>query len=276
METNDDAEIRMNKSYTSLVHDAGGHEHMTFGESEARTYMRKAKLDLGVGDAEALQQYFSRMQQKDKNFYYVMDISEDGRLSNVFWADARSRVAYEEFGDVVTFDSTYLTNKYLMPFCPFVGVNHHGQSILLGCALLSNEDTSTYIWLFKAWLHCMSDCAPMGIITDQCAAMKEAISVVFPETTHRLCLWHIMRKIPAKFSSYGDYKGIKKNLKKLVYESLTINEFEVKWSSFINEFGLSDNSWLRSLHDIREMWVPVYLKLQFWAGMSTTQRGLHT
>jgi hypothetical protein len=28
--------------------------------------------------------------------------------------------------------TTYLTNRYDMPFAPFVGVNHHGQSILLG------------------------------------------------------------------------------------------------------------------------------------------------
>lgn len=41
-------------------------------------------------------------------------------------------VAYEEFGDIITFDTTYLTNKYDMPFAPFVGVNHHGHSILLG------------------------------------------------------------------------------------------------------------------------------------------------
>ena len=26
----------MNKSYSSMVHEAGGHDHMTFGESEAR------------------------------------------------------------------------------------------------------------------------------------------------------------------------------------------------------------------------------------------------
>lgn len=39
---------------------------------------------------------------------------------------------YESFGDVVTFDTTYLPNKYGMPFARFVGVNHHGQSILLG------------------------------------------------------------------------------------------------------------------------------------------------
>ena len=43
--------------------------------------------------------------------YYVMDMDDDARLQNVFWADARSRTAYEFFGDVITFDTTYLTNR---------------------------------------------------------------------------------------------------------------------------------------------------------------------
>ncbi|KAK1272213.1 Protein FAR1-RELATED SEQUENCE 5 [Acorus gramineus] len=38
-----------------------------------------------------------------------------------------SRALYESFSDVISFDSTYLTNKYDMPFAPFVGVNHHGH-----------------------------------------------------------------------------------------------------------------------------------------------------
>jgi len=36
-----------------------------------------------------------------------------------------------------------------MPFAPSVGVNRHGRSILLGCALLSHGDTETFTWLFK-------------------------------------------------------------------------------------------------------------------------------
>lgn len=88
------------------------------------------------------------MQDDNSNFFYVMDLNEEGRLRNVFWADARSKAAYEEFGDVVTFDTTYLTNTYDMPFAPFVGVNHHGQSILLGCGLISHEDIETFTWLF--------------------------------------------------------------------------------------------------------------------------------
>ena len=81
-----------------------------------------------------------------------------------------------DFGDVVSFDTTYLTNKYDMRFAPFVGVNHHGQSILLGCGLLSLEDTSTFTWLFQCLLWCMGNRAPDGIITDQCKAMKNAIA----------------------------------------------------------------------------------------------------
>ena len=38
-----------------------------------------------------------------------------------------SRTTYKDFEDVVTFDTTYLTNKYDMSFAHFVGVNHHGQ-----------------------------------------------------------------------------------------------------------------------------------------------------
>ncbi|KAL7199222.1 hypothetical protein ACSBR2_021496 [Camellia fascicularis] len=100
-----------------------------------------------------------------------MDLDGNGRLQNVFWADARSKAACKEFGDVVTFDTTYLANKYDMPFAPFVGVNHHGQSTLLGCGLISHKDTETFTWLFQSWLACMSGCPPNAIITDQDKAM---------------------------------------------------------------------------------------------------------
>ena len=85
-----------------------------------------------------------------------------------------------DFDDVISFDTTYLTNKYDMSFAPFVGVNHHGQSSLLGCGLLSLEDTSTFTWLFQCWLRCMGNRAPDGIITDQCRVMKMLFFLYFP------------------------------------------------------------------------------------------------
>jgi len=166
---------------------------------------------------------------------------------------------------------TYLTNKYDMLFAPFIGVNHHGQSILLGCGLLSSEDTFTFVWLFQCWRQCMSNKSPDDIITDQCKAMQNTIEIVFPNTSHRWCFWHIMKKIPEKLQWYSQYKGIKCELKKLVYETINVHHFESGWSQFLIKFELQNNELLRILYEDRSWWVLTYLKSNFWAGMWTTQ-----
>ncbi|KAL8490343.1 hypothetical protein ACS0TY_026015 [Phlomoides rotata] len=90
----------------------------------------------------------------------------DGCLRNVLWIHPRCRAAYEEFHDVLSFDTTYLVNRYKMPFASIVGVNHHGHSILLGCALVTHEDAESFRWIFQNWLQAMNGVHPNAIITD--------------------------------------------------------------------------------------------------------------
>ncbi|KAJ0972994.1 hypothetical protein J5N97_020953 [Dioscorea zingiberensis] len=273
LELNDQAGISLSKNFHTLAVESGGYENLTYTERDCRNYIAQARqIRLGVGDAEALGNYFSSMQRRNSQFFHLIDMDEEGRLRNVFWADARCIAAYEAFGDVISFDTTYLTNKYDMPFAPFVGVNHHGQSILFGCGLLSKEDTKTYIWLFKTWLECMSGKAPKAIITDQCMAIQGAIKTVFPNSHHRLCLWHIMKKVPEKLGGFTQYKAIKKMLKSIVYEAMDIEEFEDLWLKMIKEYNIEKNEWLNFLYTHRQRWAPIYVKGVFWAGMSTTQR----
>ena len=70
---------------------------------------------------------------------------EDCHLRNVFWADARSKAVYETLGDVISFDSIYLTNNYDILYLPFIKVNHHRQTISLDCGLLSNGEIKTNV-----------------------------------------------------------------------------------------------------------------------------------
>ncbi|KAG6704795.1 hypothetical protein I3842_07G150700 [Carya illinoinensis] len=273
LEYNDMAGIQLSKNYNSCVAEAGGYENLTFGERDARNYIREVRLlRLGLGGAKALQNYFTRMQAQNDGFYYIIDIDDETRLKNVFWADARSRAAYESFGDVITFDTTYLTNSYKMPFAPFVGVNHHGQSILFRCGLISGEETDTFVWLFESWLKCMNGRAPQAIITDQDKAMQNAIARVFPKSRHRFCLWHIMKKVPEKFGAYSQYDDIKSQLHRCVYDTLSRDEFNKCWLQLLDNFDLHDHSWLEWLYSERHLWVPAYVRNEFWAGMSSTQR----
>jgi hypothetical protein len=273
LDIDDRAGIRTNKIYNSLAVEAGGYENLTFGERECRNYIASSRrLRLGTGGAVALRDYFNRMRKVNDDFYFDIDVDDECRLRNVFWADARSRASYEDFGDVVTFDTTYLTNKYKMPFAPFVEVNHHGQSILLGAALISYEDTASFVWLFEAWLKCMKGRAPGEIITDQDRAMKNAISKVFLNARHRFCLWHILKKIPEKFGSHSQYIAIKSAIRNCVYNSHTCDEFDACWQSMLKCYNLEENAWLRDLYSEWTFWVPAYLNGVFWAGMTTTQR----
>ncbi|XP_024028868.1 protein FAR-RED IMPAIRED RESPONSE 1-like [Morus notabilis] len=259
---NDETVIGARNTHQSL--EVGGCDDVKLLENDCVSYSEKGSwLQFRAGDAKAIQDYFVRMQIKNSNFFYMVDMDDDARINNVFWADARSRAMYEEFGDAVTFDTTYLSNKYELPLTSFIGMNHHGQPILLGCALLSNDDPATFLWLFKTWLACMSGRAPTAIITDEHKSMAKAIDVVFPNTRHRWCLSQVMKKLLDSLKGHKTYDHIKAAMQDAIYDSLT---------KVVKDFNLCDNSRLSSLYDERSRWVPAFLKDAFWAGMSTAQR----
>lgn len=89
------------------------------------------------------------MQVKNGELFALMDIDDDKRLQNIFQTYALNILAYKYFGDVIIFDNTNLINRYEMFFAPFIGVNGHGESILLGVWLISSEDTETLYVFFE-------------------------------------------------------------------------------------------------------------------------------
>lgn len=88
-------------------------------------------------------------------------------------------------------------NTTCMICVPFVGVNHHRQNALFGCAFLLDETTESFKWLFKSFLESMGNQPPRTIFTDQDQAMSNAIEQMLPNTRHRLCLWHIGKNAPS-------------------------------------------------------------------------------
>ncbi|XP_026425000.1 protein FAR1-RELATED SEQUENCE 5-like [Papaver somniferum] len=123
----------------------GQSESIGFDTRDVYNHLRNVRKSLlDVGDAEALVSCFRRKTLENPSFYYAFQVDDEGRAANVFWVHARSRIAYSRFGDAVSFDSTYKTNKYSMPFAPFTGTNHHRQSVTFGFALLGDETKETY------------------------------------------------------------------------------------------------------------------------------------
>ncbi|KAL7086581.1 hypothetical protein ACP275_13G010100 [Erythranthe tilingii] len=241
---------------------------------DPRSQFEKARnTALDAGDVNILLEFFVQMQRLNSNFFYAVDAGEDQRLKNFLWVDAKSRHDYASFSDVVSFDTSYVRNKYKMPLALFVGVNQHYQFMLLGCALICDENAGTYSWVMQTWLKAMGGQAPKIVITDQDEAMKSVISDVFPSALHFFCLWNITGKVSETLNHV-----IKQNEKfmlkfeKCVYRSWTDDEFEKRWHKLVERFELQENELIQSLYEDREKWVPNFMKNGFLAGMSTGVR----
>jgi len=223
-------------------------------------------------DAHNLLEYFKKMQAENPGFFYAIQLDEDNRISNVFWADARSRTAYSYYGDTVHLDTTRKANQYRVPFAPFTGVNHHGQMVLFGCALLLDDSEASFMWLLKTFLTAMNDCQPVSITTDQDRALQTAVSQVLPQARHCISKWHILREGQEKLAHVClAHPNFQVELYNCINLTETIDEFESFWNGILDKYDLRRNDWLQSLYNARTQWVPAFFRDSFFAALSPTQ-----
>ncbi len=269
-----DSGVRPKEGHEVMSRQAGGRQSLTFTRKDYKNYLRSKRMkSIQEGDTGAILQYLQDKQMENPSFFYAIQVDEDEMMTNIFWADARSVLDFDYFGDVICFDTTYRTNNYGRPFALFVGVNHHKQTVVFGAALLYDETTSTFEWLFETFKRAMSGKEPRTILTDQCAAIINAIGTVFPNSTHRLCVWHMYQNAAVHLSHiFQGSKTFKNDFGKCVFDFEEVDEFISAWNKMIEEYNLNDNQWLHHLFEIKEKWALVYGRQTFCADMKSTQR----
>jgi zinc finger SWIM domain-containing protein 3 len=261
-----------------MEHQAGGPDKVGFISRDLYNFVAEYKKKKIEGrDAEYMLNYMASQKDMDADFFYRHDTDSEGHLTNIFWADAQSRLDYDAFGGVLIFDSTYRVNRYNLPFVPFVGVNHHRSTTVFACAVLSDETTSSYVWLLETFLMAMRQKHPRSLITDGDYAMARAIFVVMPNAFHRLCSWHVEQNMIKHLR-----KEKLKDFRQFIYMRMEVDEFERRWAEYKQKHGVSEkDSWFNRMYDLREKWSAAYTKGGYFLRMRSNQRseslnsGLH-
>ncbi|XP_008223038.1 PREDICTED: protein FAR1-RELATED SEQUENCE 7 isoform X1 [Prunus mume] len=225
---------------------------------------RRRENHIGSDWYRVLFDYFQTKQAEDTGFFYAVEV-DNGSCMSIFWADGRSRFSCCQFGDVIILDTSYRKGIYLVPFATFIGINHHKQPVLLGCALIADESEKSFTWLFQTWLRAMSGRCPLSIIADQDDVIQHAIMQVFPGTHHRFSLWQFKAKESEHLRLMNT--SFKYEYEKCIYECQTADEFDSAWNALLSRYGLKDNGWLKAMYAKRKSWVPLYLRATFFAGI---------
>jgi hypothetical protein len=75
--------------------------------------------------------------------------------------------------------------------------------------------------------------------------------------------------LAAKWGNIGDKDSKIECVKDIVYDSRAVVEFETRWHNLMDELGYRENSWFRSIYNMRDRWVPTHMNDRFCAEMIT-------
>ncbi|KAA8519207.1 hypothetical protein F0562_013463 [Nyssa sinensis] len=207
----------------------------------------------------------------DAYFFYDVTVDENEKVENIAWSYGESIHAYNMFGDVVYFDTTYRSITYGMLFAVFLGIDNHGKIIFFGCALLQDETPRTFAWALQTFVHFMKGRYPQTILTDLDPGLRDAIRSELPNTKHVTSIWNIMPKVSCWFSPplgprYAEFKSEFDAL----YHLESTEGFEFRWNQMVSRFGLASDKHIDLLFSLSSSWALSYTRGCFLARMATT------
>nr|GFC34168.1 protein FAR1-related sequence 5-like [Tanacetum cinerariifolium] len=167
----------------------GGYDKVRGTPGDYRNFKRAMNVFIRDWDAQMIVDKMINWQLHVPEFSFEHHVLHD-ELVSMFWDDDTMKCNYAVFGDVVSFNATFRTNKYDFVFVPLTGIDHNQKCVTLGAALLSDETKDSYCWMLKAFLK-VHQKQPTLSLTDQDAALRNVVMIIFLNSKHRLCMWHI-------------------------------------------------------------------------------------
>ncbi|KAL8523796.1 hypothetical protein ACS0TY_013680 [Phlomoides rotata] len=104
--------MRATESFRYLAHNVGGEENVGHTMKDHINFVNRLKSNIiEAGDAETVFDMLQDQEVEENDFFYKIKMDDEGRLANIFWRDSMMKEDYEIYGDVMVFDTTYITNR---------------------------------------------------------------------------------------------------------------------------------------------------------------------
>jgi hypothetical protein len=248
---------------------------------QVKNYMQQIRArtsceSLTTSDAHRIDRELSLKQAVNENFTYIRDVDKEQRLQRMFWQTPEQKQLYQQYHDVVVYDTTASTNYFKLPLHVFVIVDSFFRTRLIGCALTTSETVEDFEWTLRSFCEAADGSAPSVIVTDKDAGIVSACGTVLPQTRVVHCSWHAQKNLEQKCRpTLGNkWEQFCRDLDRACY-SVFESEFESRWKSFHDKYvphHPTISTYLDSLFEDRFTWAWPWIRTVFTAGMQSTQR----
>jgi len=105
------SENRGNKGIQTEAALNGGFEYVNGKVVDFKNFKRKMGGMIGFKDAQLIVNKVEFRKDNYPNFSFYRTLDENKVLNALFWVDETEKAYYSEFGDVMSLDATFRTNK---------------------------------------------------------------------------------------------------------------------------------------------------------------------
>jgi len=181
---------------------------------------------------------------------------------------------WPKFHDVIVYDTTSKTNRYEMALSLFVAIDNNYKTRIVAQALTKYENQIDFHWILQYILQVTDNLQPKVLFTDSDLAIIAAVQVVYPQTCHLLCIYHLLENIKKK----ARFKLRSEAASSFVTDFYTIRnscneeQFNTKYREMLTKYKSYHPYLEKRLYPSRESWVRYCISKIFTVGVKSMQR----
>ncbi|XP_073152970.1 uncharacterized protein [Henckelia pumila] len=104
---------------------------------------------------------------------------------------------------VICVDGTFLKCKYKGTLIIATCQDANGQIYPIAWGIVDSENDSSWLWFMSRLKEQIGDSNRLVFISDQHKSITKAIRMIFPQSHHGHCIWHMEQNIKVKFHTKG-------------------------------------------------------------------------
>ncbi|XP_018459874.1 uncharacterized protein LOC108830788 [Raphanus sativus] len=171
---------------------------------EAREFAIAAARGIPDESYAKIPKYLHMIKEANHGTHTEYETTEKGRFLYLFISFGQSvRGFYNAMRRVIVVNGTFLKNKYKGVLLVATAVDGNSNLYPIAFGVVDSENDDSWGWFFRQLSVVVADSKDLAFISDRNASIAKAIGTVYRQSTHGICIHHLLANVVKSFKGKG-------------------------------------------------------------------------